>query len=130
MSQHIDRAEMISIDKTKASGRGKPPFENMSWIPGGTFLMGSNDHYPEEAPQHPVTVDDFWMDRHTVPNAQFSRFVEQTNYVTSAERAPRAEDHPGAKPELLVPASVVFRSPGYPVDLNNHFNWWTYVPGA
>jgi formylglycine-generating enzyme len=36
------------------------------WIPGGTFLMGSDDHYPEEAPAHQVTVDGFWIDRHTV----------------------------------------------------------------
>ena len=75
----------------------------MSWIPGGTFLMGSNDHYPEEAPAHPLTVDSFWMDQYAVTNAQFSRFVEHTNYITSAERAPRADDYPGAKPELLVP---------------------------
>ena len=102
----------------------------MVWIPGGSFMMGSNDHYPEEAPVHPVTVNGFWMDQFTVTNAQFSRFVEETGYVTSAERAPRAEDYPGAKPELLVPASVVFRRPGYKVDLNNHYNWWTYIPEA
>jgi hypothetical protein len=34
-------------------------------------------------------------------------FVEDTNYVTSAECAPRLEDYPGAKPEMFVPASVV-----------------------
>ena len=40
--------------------------DNMSWIPGGTFLMGSNDHYPEEAPAHRVTVGGFRMDRYAV----------------------------------------------------------------
>lgn len=113
-----------------SSRPGKPPSENMVWIPGGTFRMGSDAHYPEEAPAHPVTVDGFWMDRYAVTNAQFSRFVEQTNYVTSAERAPNPTDYPGAKPELLVPASVVFRKPSHFVDLRNHYNWWTYVPGA
>jgi formylglycine-generating enzyme required for sulfatase activity len=93
-------------------------------------MMGSNDHYPEEAPAHSVTVDGFWMDQYTVTNAQFSRFVEDTGYVTSAERAPRPEDYPGAKSEMLVPASVVFHKPAFKVDLNNHYNWWTYVPGA
>ena len=54
----------------------------MVWIPGGTFSMGSDDHYPEEAPTHKVSVDGFWMDQHTVTNAEFSRFVKKTRYVT------------------------------------------------
>lgn len=107
----------------------KPPARDMVWIPGGTFMMGSNNHYPEEAPAHPVTVDAFWMDQFTVTNAQFSHFVEETNYVTSAERSPNPEEYPGA-PDLLVPASVVFRRPGYKADLRDHYQWWTYVPGA
>jgi formylglycine-generating enzyme len=108
----------------------KPPARDMVWIPGGTFTMGSNDHYPEEAPAHQVTVNGFWMDQYTVTNAQFSHFVEETNYVTSAERCPNAADYPGAQPGMLVPASVVFRRPGYRVNLKDHYQWWTYVPGA
>lgn len=108
----------------------KPPARDMVWIPGGTFMMGSNDHYPEEAPAHAVTVDGFWMDQYTVTNAQFSRFVEETNYVTSAERAANPEDYRGAQPERLVPSSVVFRRPGYRVSLQDAYQWWTYVPGA
>ena len=50
----------------------------MVWIPGGTFSMGSDDHYPEEAPAHRVSVDGFWMDQHTVTNAEFARFVKKT----------------------------------------------------
>src|SRR4026209_2420457 len=65
---------------------GRPPTADMVWIPGGKFAMGSNDHYPEEAPAHDVTVDGFWMDKHTVANGQFRRFVEATGYVTVAER--------------------------------------------
>jgi formylglycine-generating enzyme len=126
----VNTSSAISIGRQKPSRPGKPPLEGMVWIPAGTFTMGSNNHYAEERPAHPVTVDGFWMDQHTVTNAQFSRFVEETNYVTSAERAPVAEDYPDAKLEMLVPASVVFRRPGRPVDLNNHFNWWTYVAGA
>jgi formylglycine-generating enzyme len=120
----------ITKDKTAHSHSANPPAKNMLWIPGGSFLMGSDNHYPEEAPAHQVIVDGFWMDQHTVTNAEFSRFVEETGYVTLAERAPRAEDYPGAKPELLVPASVVFRKPPVKVDLRNHYNWWTYVPEA
>ncbi len=36
--------------------------QGMVWIPGGTFRMGSDNHYPEEAPVHRVTVDGF-LDR-------------------------------------------------------------------
>ena len=47
---------------------GPAPFPGMVWIPGGTFRMGSEDHYPEERPVHRVTVDGFWMDRTPVTN--------------------------------------------------------------
>jgi formylglycine-generating enzyme len=106
------------------------PFPGMVWIPGGTFLMGSNDHYPEEAPAHRVSVDGFWMDQHTVTNQEFGRFVKETGYLTSAERAPDPADYPGAAAELLVAASVVFQQPKQPVSLDNAYNWWTYVPSA
>jgi formylglycine-generating enzyme len=106
------------------------PGPDMVRVPGATFLMGSDRHYPEEAPAHQVGVDGFWIDRHTVTNAEFARFVRATGHVTVAERAPDPADYPGARPELLVPASTVFRNPGRPVDLGDHYNWWTYVPGA
>jgi formylglycine-generating enzyme required for sulfatase activity len=35
----------------------------MVGVPGGTFRMGLDRHYPEEQPVHRVTVDGFWMDR-------------------------------------------------------------------
>ena len=108
----------------------KSPFANMVWIPGGTFLMGSNRHYAEEAPAHSVSVDGFWIDQYTVTNDDFRRFVEATGYITVAERPPDPADYPGAKPEMLVPASVVFRKPSGPVDLRDCFQWWSYVPGA
>jgi formylglycine-generating enzyme required for sulfatase activity len=102
----------------------------MASIPGGTFRMGSNEHYPEEGPAHTVTVDPFWIDRKLVTNAEFARFVEATGHVTLCERVPDAAAYPGADPALLVPASVVFRQPSERVDLRNHYNWWTYIPGA
>ncbi len=106
------------------------PPEGMVWIPGGTYLIGSDHHYPEEAPAHEVRVDGFWMDRYTVTNEQFQRFIEATAYVTVAERPLNPDDYPGALPELLVPGSVVFQQPPYRVDLGNPNNWWAYVPGA
>ena len=73
-----------------------PPCKHMVWIPGGTFLMGSNDFYPEERPVHRVTVDGFWMDDHPVTNAEFRRFVKATGYRAVAERPPNPGDYPDA----------------------------------
>jgi formylglycine-generating enzyme len=109
---------------------GDPPDEAMVWIAGGSFLMGSNNHYPEEAPAHRASVEGFWMDKYVVTNEQFAKFVDATGYLTSAERAPNPKDYPGAKPEMLQPASVVFQKAPARVDLRNHYNWWIYVPGA
>src|SRR5882724_9117884 len=72
----------------------------MLYVPGGTFRMGSDRHYPEEAPVHRVTVGEFWMDRTPVTNRQFRKFVNATGYVTFAEIAPDAKDYPGALPHI------------------------------
>ena len=72
-----------------AAGQGGPPIDQHTvWVPGGTFRMGSDRHYPEEAPSHRVTLDGFWIDRYPVTNERFARFVEDTGHVTFAERAP------------------------------------------
>ena len=92
--------------------------------------MGSDQHYPEEAPAHKVQVGAFWMDAHTVTNRAFKKFVDATGHVTNAEKPADPEDYPGAQPELLQPSSVVFRKAGGPVDLSNPYHWWTYVAGA
>ncbi|UFS59558.1 formylglycine-generating enzyme family protein [Subtercola endophyticus] len=102
----------------------------MVWVPGGTFVMGSDSHYPEESPAHPVTVDGFYIDTFQVTNRRFAAFVEATGHVTVAERAPDAADYPGADPALLVPASSVFEKQLQRVDLSSPYNWWRYVPGA
>ena len=60
--------------------------EGMVWVEGGTFRMGSDRHYPEEAPAHRVRVDGFWIDRAPVTNRQFRAFVKATGHVTAAER--------------------------------------------
>lgn len=65
------------------------------FVQGRTFLMGSNRHYPEEAPAHHVRVDGFWMDCEPVTNAQFERFVRATGYVTTAERPLDPTHYPG-----------------------------------
>ncbi|WP_322659285.1 formylglycine-generating enzyme family protein [Dendronalium sp. ChiSLP03b] len=117
-------------EKSKFTGHpGRPPHKEMVWIPGGTFIMGSDHHYPEEGPSHQVKIDGFWIDRSPVTNRQFQRFVKETGYITMAERCPMPKDYPDALPELLVPGSLVFQQPNFPVELNS-VNWWAYVPGA
>ena len=104
--------------------------DNMVFIPGGKFLMGSDKFYPEEKPVHEVTVDGFWMDKYAVTNKEFKDFVNATNYITLAERPLDPKDYPGAKPELLVPGALVFKKSDRPVNLKSYFNWWQWVPGA
>jgi len=120
---------MITVTQVQPVPRRRL-LEGMVWIPGGTFLMGSDRHYPEEAPAHRVTVSGFWMDAYPVTNAEFQRFVDATGYVTLAEKPADPADYPGAIPELLEPSSVVFRQTPGPVDLRNPYQWWAYVKGA
>ena len=118
--------------------RKAPP--GMAWIPGGAFLMGTNDKesFPNERPAHLVQVQGFWMDEHDVTNAEFSKFVEATGYVTTAERKIDWEDlkkelPPGTpKPDdsALAPGSLVFTPTSGPVPLNDLSAWWRWVHGA
>lgn len=119
-----------ATDPSKAKQRGSAPDLDMIWIPGGTFTMGSDRHYPEEAPAHTVSVDGFWIDRYQVTNAKFRRFVNATDYLTVAERVPTIEEYPGASAEDLVAGSVVFTPPSEPVPLGDHYRWWRWQPGA
>lgn len=73
----------------------------MLYVPGGTFRMGSDRHYPEEAPVHRVTVDAFWMDCHPVTNRQFKAFAKATGHVTVAEITPDPKDYPGMLPHMI-----------------------------
>jgi formylglycine-generating enzyme len=120
-------SEAAEITSCIVAGVARP---GMRWIPGGAFMMGSESHYPEEAPAHRVHVDGFWMDEHSVTNRDFQAFVAATGHVTLAERPVDAADYPGARPELLVPSSVVFLSPPRRVNMGDAYNWWHYIPGA
>ncbi|MFN6343548.1 MAG: formylglycine-generating enzyme family protein [Cyanobium sp.] len=109
---------------------GRPPARGMVWVPGGRFQMGSDHHNPEEAPAHPAEVQGYWMDRAPVTNADFRKFIKATGYRTQAERPADPADYPGAQPEQLQPASIVFIAPAQPVALSDTHAWWHYVPGA
>src|SRR5262249_27301009 len=85
---------MDVIPKTSSAGRETSGARNgMVCVPGGTFDMGSDRHYPEEAPVHRVTVDGFWIDRTPVTNRQFREFIRATGHVTTAEISPDPKDY-------------------------------------
>jgi formylglycine-generating enzyme required for sulfatase activity len=120
----------MKIEEFASSNAVASPYPGMRWVPGGTFRMGSDHHYPEEAPAHRVTVDGFWMDATPVTNAQFRSFVEATGHVTFCELPPNPEDYPGALPEMLKAASSVFVPPPHRVSLHDHYQWWQFVADA
>src|SRR6476659_3894065 len=128
MMSDATSATLAAVSATRAPG--PPPAPGMNWVPGGSFLMGSEDFYPEERPVHRARVDGFWMDEAPVTAGEFRRFARETGYVTVAERPLDPELYPDADPELLVPGSLVFRKTAGPVDLGDVRNWWEYVPGA
>lgn len=127
----------VDTSKIVSNSVGK---EGMVFIEGGTFEMGADNNQAraDEYPKHPVQVGSFWMDEHEVTNAQFQQFVNETAYVTIAEKnvdwnVLRTQLPPGtAKPHdsLLLAGSMVFSPPNYEVSLNDYSQWWTWVTGA
>jgi formylglycine-generating enzyme required for sulfatase activity len=125
------------VNSTLAPG---PLPEGMVYIPGGEFSMGSLDPtemvcggdqpMDDARPLHRVYLDGFFMDATEVTNDEFASFVKATGYVTVAERKPTRDELPGVPEEKLVAGSAVFSPPPRPVRLDNHYQWWSYVPGA
>lgn len=99
-------------------------------IDGGEFVMGSDRHYPEEAPAHRARVTGYSIGATTVTNREFAAFVRATGYQTVAERPLDPAEFPGAPPENLLPGSMVFTGTPGPVDLRHLSQWWAWTPGA
>ena len=116
--------------RTPARPRHRQTGDDVVDLPGGVFTMGSDDHYPEEAPAHPVRVDAFSIEPVAVTNERFAAFVAATGYVTVAERPLDPGDYPGAPAANLQPGSLVFTPTDGPVDLRHLSQWWTWTPGA
>jgi sulfatase modifying factor 1 len=119
------------LDKNKTNKESQiPTRENMVFIEGGSFMMGSDKFYPEEKPVHKVSVDGFSMDKFQVTNKAFQDFVLATGYVTVAERPLNPAEFPAVPVENLVPGSMVFRKRTETVDLKDYTNWWHWIKGA
>lgn len=98
-------------------------------LPGDTFMMGSDCHYPEEAPARHATVEGLAVAAAPVTNAEFDLFVAATGHCTTAEQPLDAAEYPDVDHSLLAPGSLVFVAPPGPVDLRRA-TWWQYIPGA
>ncbi|WP_062762389.1 formylglycine-generating enzyme family protein [Falsirhodobacter sp. alg1] len=120
----------MSVQAASLDRKTERALRNMTWVPGGTFRMGSDDHYPEEAPSHRVKVDGFWIDTTPVTNAQFKRFVKATGHVTYAEKKPNPKHYPNALPEMLYAGSLVFRPQEGITNLRDWSQWWNFLKGA
>ncbi len=107
-----------------------PSREGMIFVRGQSFWMGSNEHYPEEAPAHRVAVDDFFIDEAPVTNAEFAKFVAATGYRTFAELPPDPADYPGIQPDMLYAGSLVFQPRPGSIDLRDWTQWWSFQEGA
>jgi sulfatase modifying factor 1 len=123
-----------------AQGEAAGVTAGMVLIPAGELRKGSEEEYAlaNEKPVVTVAVDAFWMDETPVTNREFARFVQETGYVTVAERPIDWEEMkrqvppgtPRPPPEMLTPGSLVFRPTPGPVDLRDLSAWWVWVTGA
>jgi formylglycine-generating enzyme len=129
-SPRLDETPLGSIRACKAFN-GLPLKGEMSdqaRVPAGSFVMGSDDAYPEEAPARRVKVAGFLIDRHDVTNAEFARFVAATGYKTLAERGLDPARYPQLPAWMTQPGSTVFLPPK---DLlAGAMQWWHFIPGA
>ena len=138
----IPEREVVISQKTLDSLISNPP-EGLVWIPKGTFMQGAVSHdkmaMQHEKPQHQVTVDGFFMDITEVANAQFSEFVNETGYVTVAEREidwgemkkQLPEGTPKPPDSIMQPGSLVFKKTKDPVpNLYDFSQWWKWKIGA
>ena len=129
------------FDQKNTNDRTMEAPSGMVYIPGGTFTMGARENEfarADEFPNNRIQVEGFFMDIHPVTNAQFRAFVEATGHVTTAELPPDWEEMkkqlppgtPRPHDSIMVPASLVFRSPSQRVHMSQYQSWWEWVPGA
>lgn len=99
-------------------------------IPAGTYRVGSESFYPEEAPIRSIQLQSFVIDVAPVTNAEFAWFVADTGYQTVSEKPPDPELYPNLPPEQQCPESAVFTPPPASVDRSQPLSWWALVEGA
>lgn len=136
-----EEKSIISYNKTPPINIKTP--DGMVWVSGIRFTQGAQrgDKYalPREFPAHPVAVDGFFIDITEVTNAEFSKFVKETGYVTIAEQPIDWEEMkkqlPAGTPKphdsILQPGSLIFnRTVENVSNLNDYSQWWKWKVGA
>lgn len=143
----VDQQEFLASSnfgdllKEKPTGIVTP--KGMVWVPGGSFVQGavSSDDMAmkHEKPAHSVEVDGFFMDISEVTNAEFTKFVEETGYITVAERdivwdeikKQLPPNTPKPHDSILQPGSLVFKKATESVpNLYDYSQWWDWKVGA
>jgi sulfatase modifying factor 1 len=102
--------------------RSPADFGGMVSLPGGVFLIGSEDHfaYPADGEDpREVEVGPFMIDARAVSNAAFAEFAAATGYVTEAETFGWSFVFGGFLPEDFPDTRGVAAAP-----------WWRQVYGA
>ena len=138
-----DKKPDENIYKKVTDSLFKNPPEGMLWIPAGSFLQGAVQQdkmaMSHEKPQHPVTVDGFFMDITEVTNAAFKNFVKETGYITIAEREidweamkkQLPEGTPKPHDSILQPGSLLFKKTKSSVpNLYDFSQWWRWEIGV
>ncbi len=117
--------------------------KGMVWITGGTFYQGA---VPEdtmamnhEKPRHKVAVDGFFMDTTEITNKQFAKFVQETGYITTAEKEIDWDEMKKQLPEgtprphdsIMQPGSLVFTKTNISVsNFQDYSQWWKWTINA
>ena len=108
-------------DATDGAGTGSNT--SLASLPGGSFLMGSDDPdgFPDdgEGPIRRVTLSPFRIDRYATSNRRFAEFVDATGYRTDAERYGWSFVFSGLLPTGHPPTRAAAQAP-----------WWRQVHGA
>ncbi len=130
---NVEKKEQISLTTP----------EGMIWVESKSYTKGAknNDRYAmmREKPSHEVYVDGFFIDATEVTNNQFRKFVDETGYITVAEREIDWEEMKKSLPtgtpkphdSILQPGSLIFNDQLKMVDnMENYFQWWRWQRGA
>ena len=130
-----------NVTKTIESSFINP--EGMIWVEGKSYTKGAkkNDAFAmmREKPSHEVYIDGFFIDETEVTNNQFEKFVDETGYITVAEREIDWEEMKKSLPagttkpndSILQPGSLIFNDQIKRVEnIENYFQWWRWQTGA